>query len=512
MTLRSLGKYQIEAVLGQGAMGVVYRAYDPVIKRRVALKTISGDFKEDPELLKRFYLEAQAAGSLRHNNIVTIYDLGEENHQPYIAMEYLEGENLQSLIKTGRIGTLNRVIHFIHQSCKGLHYAHGHNIVHRDIKPANIFILQDDTVKIVDFGIAMVGSSTITKTGMILGTVSYMSPEQVAGEELDGRSDQFSLGIILYEALSGEKPFDGTTIVEIFNKITSREYPPIRTAYPHCPESLELILNRCLSKDRNKRYPNLEEMARDMERLLSKLPRAYSLDEDVAVETNEHLSVWLDELDDIATKVDSGMLDEAGLRLNRIQQRWRGKDPLLDTRVDSLQARIRFLRDREKVNRRLDNIRLLARDGLFDQAEHLLEKLEEEYPETEEIFEVRKVLLEEKSASEKFQYIKNQISRATFLLSEKVYDKALQTVENTLNQYPEEKGLLGFYKKILDERAEHEKTVFRQQVFGEAQSMLQKGEIEAAIQRVEQALARYPDDLSFQRFYRTLTNLRKQSR
>ncbi|MBN2433281.1 MAG: serine/threonine protein kinase [Acidobacteria bacterium] len=512
MTLRSLGKYQIEAILGQGAMGVVYRAYDPVIKRRVALKTISGDFKQDPELLRRFYLEAQAAGSLRHNNIVTIYDLGEEHHQPYIAMEYLEGENLQTLIKTDRVVTLNRALHFIHQCCKGLHYAHGHNIVHRDIKPANVFVLDDDTAKIVDFGIAMVGSSTITKTGMILGTVSYMSPEQVSGEELDGRSDQFSLGIILYELLSGTKPFEGGTIVEIFNKIINHDYPPIRSVYPSCPESLELILDRCLARDRNQRYDNLEEMARDLERLLSKLPREYSLSEDVVVETNEHLSVWLNELDDIAQKVDSGILDDAAWRLGRIQERWQGKDPLLDARVASLQARIRFMHDREKIHRRLDNIRTLARDGLFDQAEHLLDKLEEEYPESEEIFDLRKSLLEEKQASEKFQHIQAQVSRATFLLAEKEYNQALQTVESVLNQYPEEKGLLGFYRRILDERSEYEKQVFRQNTFRDAQNLLQRGEIGPAIAKVEEALSRYPEDESFQRFYRTLMSLRRGDR
>jgi len=491
---------------------VVYRAFDPVIKRRVALKTISGDFREDPELLRRFYLEAQAAGSLRHNNIVTIYDLGEENHQPYIAMEYLEGNNLQSLIKSGQVGSLNRALHFIHQSCKGLHYAHGHNIVHRDIKPANVFVLHDGTVKIVDFGIAMVGSSTITKTGMILGTVSYMSPEQVSGEELDGRSDQFSLGIILYELLSGNKPFEGDTIVEIFNKIVNHDYPPIRSVYPHCPESLELIMDRCLARSRDQRYASLEEMARDLERLLSQLPREFSLAEDVAVETNEHLSIWLGELDEIARQVDAGMLDDAAWRLKRIRERWRGNDPLLDTRVEALQARIRFSHDREKINRRLDNIRTLARDGLFDQAEHLLDRLEDEYPESEEIFGLRKTLLAEKQASQKFQHIKAQVSRATFLLAEKEYNQALQTIEEVLNQYPEEKGLLGFYKRVLDERSEHERQAFRRQIFREAQHLLQQGAIGPAIIKVEDALARYPDDESFQRFYRTLVNLRRGER
>jgi len=510
MTLKTLGKYQIESVLGKGAMGVVYCAYDPILKRRVALKTISGDFQEDPELLRRFYREAQSAGGLRHNNIVTIYDLGEENHQPYIAMEYLVGHNLQYLINRKQITTLNQVLRLMRQCCEGLNFAHSHDIVHRDIKPANIFVLEDDTVKIVDFGIAMVGSSTITKTGMILGTVSYMSPEQVAGEELDGRSDQFSLGIILYEMVTGKKAFEGTNIVEIFNKITAKDCRSVRSYYPHCPDLLEAILDRCLAKDIESRYTNLDAMDRDIERLLGCLNKEFLFTEEVVLDSDQSATLRLNALDEVRILIDSEDLYGAAYRLDKAQQRWGGLDPILDTRIETLKARIRYLTEIDEVKKKLENILNLTHEGLYEQAEQLLENLEQEYPETPEIYKMRKTILEEKRVNEKYQYIKSQISKARFYLTADKFDQALGIMRDALNTYPEEKSLLGFCKKIFEDKAVYGKKTFREKTFIEVHQDLNNGLIDSAMARLEDALSRYPEEKGFQNFYCTLLKMKQQ--
>ncbi|MBI5267560.1 MAG: CHASE2 domain-containing protein, partial [candidate division Zixibacteria bacterium] len=211
--LTHLGRYQIIGSLGRGAMGTVYKGIDPAINRPVALKTIRLDFVNDPaelvELKERLYLEAQAAGKLSHPNIVTIYDVGEDASLQYIAMEYLEGQTLEALIKKQTKFNYKIIAQTIVQICNALTYAHDHGIVHRDIKPANIMILKDYTVKVMDFGIARIDSHSVTKTGIAMGTPNYISPEQLRGEAIDRRSDLFSLGVVMYEVLLGRRPFRG---------------------------------------------------------------------------------------------------------------------------------------------------------------------------------------------------------------------------------------------------------------------------------------------------------------
>ncbi len=508
--LQTLGKYKIETVLGQGAMGVVYRAYDPVIKRQVALKTMSGDFQANPEMLQRFYREAQSAGSLRHFNVVTIYDLGEENHQPYIAMEYLEGANLQDLIRQKSVTTLNRVLHIMRQCCEGLHYAHCRDIVHRDVKPANIFILHDDTVKIVDFGIAMVGASTITKTGMVMGTVSYMSPEQVQGQPLDGRSDQFSLGIILYELLTGKKPFQGENIPAICMKIVSQAPAPVRDLYPHCPPPLESVLQRCLAKNRDHRYPSLNEMARDLEKISINLKQVYSLQEPVTLESGHTATLWQDSLDEVRALIEEGKIGEAGLRLDDIQRRWGSRDEMLAQRVEALRGQISYQRNQTQVRHKLDSIVAMAREGLFEQAEHLLDDLEHHYPEVEAIFQTRRTVLEEKQIRTKIADIRSRISQARFFLETDNTDKALVTIEEALKLYPEEKSLIGFYKRIHEQKTSQGKREFIRTTCTEVSRLLAEGKAADALRTLENAIRVYPGEEIFQNLYRNLLSEKRK--
>jgi len=266
--VQTIGKYEVEKVLGRGGMGTVYQARDPVIHRTVALKTMTPGLAETPELKARFLREAQAAGGLRHQNIVTVYDLGEDHGQPYIAMELVEGQDLEKIIQTRQPLSVEWKIDVLRQVCEGLAFAHRAGIVHRDVKPANIRVTSDGEVKIMDFGIAHLQSSTMTKSGLVLGTVHYMAPEQVEGQKIDHRADIFSVGAIAYELLAYRRPFDGDSLTQVMFHIMRAE--PDFTALPRTDFSpgLEAIVQRALAKPVAERYQSLDEMRDDLERLV----------------------------------------------------------------------------------------------------------------------------------------------------------------------------------------------------------------------------------------------------
>jgi serine/threonine-protein kinase len=264
--LQSIGRYQIESELGKGAMGLVYKATDPNIGRAVALKTMRLDVHgiEQEEMLRRFKNEARSAGVLNHPNIVTIYDAGEDQGLFYIAMEFIEGKTLAEVLQQHRVLPVDQVIAITRNICAGLDFAHGKGIVHRDIKPANIMVTPDGTAKIMDFGIAKV-SGSLTSTGQVLGTPNYMSPEQVKGRQLDGRSDLFSLGVMLYEMLTGEKPFLGQGVTTIIYKIVNENPIPPRDLDLTIHPGLNAVVTRTLAKDPYERYQTGAELVRDLE-------------------------------------------------------------------------------------------------------------------------------------------------------------------------------------------------------------------------------------------------------
>jgi predicted Ser/Thr protein kinase len=266
MTPQTVGRYEITGELGRGAMGVVYKATDPTIGRTVALKTMRLDVHglETAEIVGRFKNEARAAGLLNHPNIVTIYDAGEHEGIFYIAMEFMEGITLQQVLDEKRILDADEAIRFSREICEGLDYAHAHGIVHRDVKPANIMITSRGMVKIMDFGIAKAGGS-MTSTGQVLGTPNYMSPEQVKGRSLDGRSDLFSFGVILYEMLTGEKPFVGQNVTTIIYKIVNETPIPPHDLDAAIHPGLNAIVIKALAKSPDERYQSGAELVRDLE-------------------------------------------------------------------------------------------------------------------------------------------------------------------------------------------------------------------------------------------------------
>ena len=265
-----IGKYEILEQIGVGGFGAVYRGRDPFIKRMVAVKTCQ---LNDEEIKSRFFREAELAGNLHHRNITTIYDFGVENGIPYIVQEFLSGEDLDKLIKRGDPMTVPRKIEILTAITEGLGYAHQHHIIHRDIKPANIRILADDSVKIMDFGIAksLQSESSLTQTGITLGTSAYLAPEQIRGDPLDQRTDVFALGVLAYELMTYRKPFRGDHLSTVLYKILNETPEPPETIAPDLPPDLSAAVMRAIEKDLAQRYPTMEALRLDLQAIYRQL-------------------------------------------------------------------------------------------------------------------------------------------------------------------------------------------------------------------------------------------------
>ncbi len=293
-----LGPYEVVAPLGAGGMGEVYRAKDPRLGREVAIKVLPASFSADPDRLRRFEQEARAAGVLNHPNITAVYDIGTHDGAPYVVQELLEGETLRGKLDAGPIPQ-KQALDCALQIAKGLSAAHEKGVVHRDLKPENLFVAKDGHLKILDFGIAKLTQPAIpsvslteaptalpaTDAGVILGTVAYMSPEQARGEAVDFRSDQFSLGVVLYEMLTGKRPFRGASAAEILAAIIREEPEPVTKLDPKLPALLGWTVQRCLSKDTEERYSSTKDLAKELQNLRTHLSEAVSATEVAPDET-----------------------------------------------------------------------------------------------------------------------------------------------------------------------------------------------------------------------------------
>ena len=274
--LKKLGKYELIEIIGRGAMGEVYKAHDPLIGRLVALKTITKGLAGRPDLLERFNQEARSAGTLQHPNIVTIYELGQEGETPFIAMEFLEGESLDSLIERRPTLSVQEKLNHVIPVCRALNFAHKRGVIHRDIKPANVMLTKEGRIKVVDFGIARQIDSNLTQTDSIIGTLAYMSPQQIRGERADARSDIWATGVMLYELLTYQRPFDGPNQAALVLNISKDDVlpPSIKAAVPDCGPALEALVDKMLAKDIQQRYQNMEAVLNAFEAVLQKLRRS----------------------------------------------------------------------------------------------------------------------------------------------------------------------------------------------------------------------------------------------
>jgi hypothetical protein len=270
-TAKRIGKYEITEQIGVGGFGIVYKAWDPFIQRWVAVKSCNAT---DGEATQRFFREAQLAGALQHPNITLIFDFGMEGETPYFVQEFLSGADLDKVLET-RTLTLEGVLAILLQVCAGLEFAHSRGIVHRDIKPANVRVLEDGTVKIMDFGIAksLEADSRLTQTGVALGTAGYLAPEQLSGKPLGPRTDLFSLGVMAYEMVTGARPFTGPNLSNVIYQILNQQPVAPRQLNAACPQRLERAILKALAKDPADRYADVREFAADLKDVLAALPR-----------------------------------------------------------------------------------------------------------------------------------------------------------------------------------------------------------------------------------------------
>lgn len=284
---KQLGKYQVKEVLGRGAMGVVYEGFDPTIQRRVAIKTIKTellDQSEKEQILGRFQREAQAAGNINHPDIITIYDYGEDDGTAFIAMEYVSGRELKDLLDANERLSIEQAATLMKKLLSAIAHAHKKGVVHRDLKPGNILLMDDELnrIKIMDFGIAQVESSTMTQVGTVLGTPSYMSPEQFMGQRVDARSDIYALGVIFYHLLTGEKPFTGS-VTTIMHKVLQADAIPPSNINVQCPGTFDDVVAKAMSKKPEDRYGTVQEFAQAIDIAMLgpvKTDSTLSLDED----------------------------------------------------------------------------------------------------------------------------------------------------------------------------------------------------------------------------------------
>ncbi len=272
--VKKIGKYEILSKIGVGSMGSVYKAIDPLIQRQVAIKTIKAELLSstgDSDILKRFQQEARAIGQLHHPNIVAVFEYGEDHGKYFIAMTYAEGRDLKEYFDKQEKFSMDSILKIMEQLLDALAFSHKHNIYHRDIKPANIIVQQDGSIMVTDFGIARLESSDLTQAGAVMGTPSYMSPEQLIGQRVDGRTDIFSAGVVFYQFLTGEKPFTGSTIASIMHKIVNVNPVPPSHIDVTLPSFLDEIVFKSLAKKRADRYASADEFKRDIQSAIARI-------------------------------------------------------------------------------------------------------------------------------------------------------------------------------------------------------------------------------------------------
>ncbi len=488
-----IGKYEVVGLLGKGGMGVVYKANDPLLGRSVAIKMMTTlDYVDNPDLLQRFYREAQSTGNLHHRNIVTVYELGDHEGSPYLVMEYLEGETLDAVIQSNRSLPLLDQINFILEVCDGLTYAHQRGVVHRDIKPGNIMVLKDSGVKIVDFGIAHIGNRTVTRTGQLLGSLPYMSPEQISGKQVDARTDIFSLGVVFHQLLTSHLPFEGETPAATLLKIMHERPRPVAEYDPSFPAEIDEIILRALAKDREERYSSAQDFAFDLVQIRSRL-------QDQVVEER---------------------LNEAELMLSR-EELVKARDKLSEvlkidrhnTRAVELSRATQLRIQQQEVGAQVRQLRTQAEEAYqkeqFVLALDLIQKAFSLHSTDPDLHHLRSSVQEAKAKSEKLQ---QSVSRAEAAFEHGDLDSAMHAVEEALSVAPDDvhaKSLHRMIQRDWDQRAQRRQAL---DLIEEARKEFTSRNFTLAMEVLRKAEAIDPDTPQLRSLIETVQAAREQEK
>ena len=507
-------------------MGVVYRARDPFINRLVALKTITTGVADDPAMLQRFYREAQSAGGLQHPNIVTIYDMGEAGALPYIAMELVEGENLDQVIARRSALPITLKLVYAIQACRAFDYAHKRGIVHRDIKPGNVMVNKDGTVKVVDFGIARVLETSRTQTGMLIGTFAYMSPEQYHGEHADERSDIWSFGVLFYELLSYQKPFTGPTPASLMHNICNEDPAPLSNVLPECPKELELAVSKMLRKLPSERYQSMEDVLLDLDPICRTLQsqavadllgQTYQLFDEKRFSEARDLARQAVQLESTNQEARR-MLDKANAELKRILNRPKVQQfvekghalleegKLQEAKVaaeHALQLDSNFMPAEElqrAIQAELDRVRMISEwletakqhiaEGLPNEAESLLAKVLEVEPSNAQAQSLQQQALKEKAEREKARRLLQGLQQARELWTQQNYDDCLKLLENFESEFPGEEEVARLFETVRDDQLEQR----RRRGLLQSRNLLSSGRHEDAIAFLSELQKQFPSD------------------
>jgi hypothetical protein len=464
---KKLGKYDVLDVIGRGGMGVIYKAVDPGIRRVVAIKMMTGAFLENPELMRRFYREAQSAGKLQHPNIVSIYDLGVQDGNPYLVMEFLEGESLERLIRTQQPISLEEKLGIIIQVCEGVGYAHQRHIVHRDIKPGNVMLLPDRRVKIVDFGIARVGTDAMTRPGRIMGSIHYMSPEQINFATVDARSDIFSIGVLLYQLLTAKLPFEGRDTGETLLKIVHDPPPPLNQFLTGYPPELDEIIDRVLAKHRELRFQAAEDLAFELTHIQERLRR-------------ERAAECLKAAEEARAAGQLSYAKEQLLQVLKIDRR--------DLRANSLLREVQQQIQKQQRSEQARDLRSEAEKaitrGELAEALGYLDRAVELDQSNLALLEFRDSCRKNKERSEKLREL---LHRAEMAQDAGDLDAAYQTAQEALAIDAKNTQACSLHVTIAREIAERDKQLQLQKLLGEARKQMSSRYFTAALQLLKQA-------------------------
>ncbi len=543
--MEKLGKYIILGELGRGAGGVVYRARDPIINRLVALKTITTGLAEFPDLLQRFYQEAQSAGGLQHPNIVTIYDMGDEQGVPYIAMELLEGESLDQLIGRRTPLPVPLKLTYALQACRALDYAHKRGIIHRDIKPDNVMLTKDGTVKVVDFGIARVLETSKTQTGMLLGTFAYMSPEQYHGEHADARSDIWSFGVLLYELLAYQRPFKGQTPASLMHGICQLEPPPLLVVAPECPPALERVIQKVLQKSADERYQSMEELLLDLDPICKSLQsesvvalvvQARELSEQGDYSQSRDLLRQALQIDSANTQARN-LLDKVNAGLRRIlmrpklqQQVEKGLALLAEGKTQEARAEAEMVVQLDssfepgqallkQVQQEISRARQVAEwieaakqrlaQGILEEAEELLSKVLEVEPANPQAETLQLQVSNEKAERQKRLRLFETMQHARGLWTQQNYAECIQLLIELQKEFPDENEI----PRLLETAREDQANQQRSQGLADARSMLASRRYDECKALLAELQKQFPgDDEILELQKKVLDDQRKQLR